>query len=333
MAEVIKSFLEKAKPSLTDSEGGAGWLAAGLVTFGALLLAVGIGTGDVARVLRNETVPAGITLGLVLLGSILAAWAGWLTSDANRAKWLIRAGNVALLAAAVAAFWTGVASARERPDPAVSASIQTGQNGERALHFEAKDTGFQSGQRMNVEVRALYESEGKVLGTSTLYSASLGPDSSGSVDHSGELAVPPAPADDVEVHAWVGAREPCDTASSTSTGCTTLHVTRVFEKPQLAVKWKDPAHSAAGLEVALSAHDLGTHRVLLRAEDTETHKALFEASWPASAAGSVTQTIVAIVPPAARAVCIVASTSEATPPCDAPPGSGNAFVITSAPPT
>src|SRR5271166_688655 len=121
MAEAVKNFLEKAKPSLAKDEGGAGWLAAGLITFGALLLAVGIGTGDVARVLRNETVPAAITLGLVLLGSILVASAGWLTSNAKREGWLIRAGNAALLAAAAAAFWTGVASAREQPDPAVSA--------------------------------------------------------------------------------------------------------------------------------------------------------------------------------------------------------------------
>jgi hypothetical protein len=322
-----------AQPKIAAANTSPAWLVGGLTTFGLLLGAVGIGTGDVPRVLRNETVPAAITFSLVILASISVAGAGWLTANETIERVLLRIGAGSLAIAALTTLWTGIESARERPEPVLTAQVVTDQQGNDVVHFDVKDSGLRSGEKMTVLIRALAESDHKLVPTETLYGASLGPDSSGAVDHSGEVPVPPAPANDVELQAWVGKRHTCYAEEAiASTGCTKLHVTRLFEKPQLALAWRDAAHGGAGLGITLSAHDIADHRVVLRVIDAQNNHQLLSAVWPSDGAGSVVEAITAIIPRSTGEVCVAASTTEASPTCSAPPGSGDASVLTDVPP-
>jgi hypothetical protein len=145
--------------------------------------------------------------------------------------------------------------------------------------------------------------------------------------------VPPAPANDVELQAWVGKQHNCYAEDAiASTGCTKLHVTRRFEKPQLALAWRDAAHGGAGLGITLSAHDIADHRVVLRVIDAQSNRQLLSAVWPSDGDGSVSEATTAIIPRSTSEVCVAASTTEALPTCSAPPGSGDASVLTSVPP-
>lgn len=322
----------QAKPQVDPENSNAGWLVGGLSTVGLLLGAVGIGTGDVPRVLRNEPGWAIATFVLVVLASLASAAAGWLTNDKGTEKILIRFGAFGLAAATIAALGTGIASAKERPEPTVTAQIVTDGQDRGTLHFGVKDTGLRSRDKMGVQVRSIDASTNPATAT-ILYAASLGPNGGGEIDHSGEVTVPPAPANDVELQAWVGTRHTCSMKEGVaSTGCVKLHVNRLFEKPQLTVAWRDPFHSAAGLTVALSAHDIAGHRVVLRILAAGGHQ-LLGATWPSSGAGSVDETLTAIIPRATSQICVAASTTEDAPSCTAPPGSGDAAVLTSVPPS
>lgn len=134
-----------------------------MTTFGLLLGAVGIGTGDVPRVLRNETLPAAITFSLVILASISVAGAGWLTTNPAVESVLLRLGAGALAVAALTTLWTGIESASEQPEPALTAQIVTDQHGNDVVHFDVKDSGLRSGEKMTVLIRALVESGHKLV--------------------------------------------------------------------------------------------------------------------------------------------------------------------------
>jgi hypothetical protein len=322
----------KAKPRVDPANSGSAWLVGALSTLGVLLSAVGIGTGDVPRVLRNEPVLASTTFVLVLAASLLAVSAGWLTNDAAKERRLIHLSAFALFVAAVAALFTGIASAKERPEPTVAAQIVIDQQDRGTLHFGVKDIGLRSKDKIRIEVRAV-DTSTKPSTKTTVYAASLGPDSSGAVDHTGEVGLPPAPANDVELQAWVGTHHECSMQEGAATGCVKLHINRLFEKPQLAVAWRSLADRAAGLTVSLSAHDIAGHRVVLRILSAPDDRRLFAATWPSSGAGSVDESVTAVVPARTTHVCVAASTTEDSPSCSAPAGSGDATVLMAVPPS
>jgi hypothetical protein len=327
---------EAARPTVNADNKPTGWLVGALTTFGLLLSAVGIGTGDVPRMLRNEAPWAIATFSLVIAASICAASAGWLTTDDTKERWWLRASAGLLALAALAALATGIASARERPEPTLTAQILTDQQGHSALHFEVKDSGLQVSDKMTVLVSPLVASGSaaarRYVALPALYGASLGPDSSGSVDHSGNVPVPPAPITDIEVQAWIGERPTSCYARTTTTGCTTLHITRQSEEPQLTLAWHDAAHSAAGLGISLSAHDIAGKLAVLRIVDAESHRTLLSASWPPNATGSVVQSITAIIPRSTHRLCVAASSADMSPACLARSENQDAWVFTTVPP-
>ncbi len=311
-----------------------------LVTVGLLFSAVGIGTGEVPRVLRNEWLPAGIMFALIVAGTACGASAGWLVTGSRnpQKEGRLLSLSAALFAlAAIAGVWTGIASARERPEPGITVILATDAQGRRTLQFAVTDKGLRASDKMTVLVQALSEDNLKHLIPIPLYGVSLGPDSSGGVDYHGEVGVPPAPANEVEIQASVGARHKCyeegqAEAQTASTGCVTVHITRLFEKPQLNVSWRTPGHSKAGLKVSLADHDIDGHRVVLRAKDANTHHLLFQADWPSNAAGNVSESTVIVVPSSTRRVCIAASATETRPNCSERLGTGTSSVLTTAPP-
>jgi hypothetical protein len=326
--------IKDALPKITSENKSAAWLVGSLTTFGLLLSAFGINNGEVPRVLRNDTLPAATTFSLLILAALSGVFAGWFTKNTRAERISLRIGVALLTLAALGGLWTGVESARERPEPVLTAQIVTNQQGQSSLHFDVKDSGLQASDKMTVLVRALVESDDELVPNASLYGASLGPDAGGHVDHSGDVPVPPAPANDVELQAWVGKRHTCYSEDRLAeTGCTRLHITRLFEKPQLALAWHDAEHAAAGLNITLAAHDIAEHRVVLRVLDTGNRHPLLSAIWPSSATGSVSESITAIVPASTKQVCVVASTTEPVPSCPAPSGSGDASVSTSVPPT
>ena len=243
---------------------------------------------------------------------------------------MLRIGAGCLVLATSAAVWTGVAFASERPEPSITAGILT-THGHNMLRFEIKDSGLGSNDRMTVKIHALTTTNNGVTPT-PLYSASLGPNSTGIVDHAGEVAVPPAPANELEVQAWVGKQYTCYENNVTAhTGCVTVQISRPFEKPQLTVSWRNPRHSRAGLFVFVSARDVSEHRAVLRVVDANRHRQLLVTSWPSSATGDISKAITAIIPPSTRRLCVAVSNTEPRPDCSFHPGSGNAYALTTVP--
>jgi hypothetical protein len=339
----LGTILDSAAPEVAPANKKAGWLVSALVTVGLLLSAVGIGTGEVPRVLRNEWLPAGIMFALVVAGTACGASAGWLiegtkNADDRRKEQQRLSLSAALFAlAALAGVWTGIASARERPEPGITVKLATDIQGQRTLQFEVRDDGLRASDKMTVLVQALTEDNLKHLVPVPLYGVSLGPDSSGGVDYHGEVGVPPAPANEVEIQAWVGERHKCyeeggAEARTASTGCVTVHITRLFEKPQLSLAWIRPQHSKAGLKVSLSDHDIDGHRVVLRVKDANTDHLLLDADWPSNAAGNVSESIIVVIPRNTHRMCIAASATETRPNCSERLGAGTSSVLTAVPP-
>jgi hypothetical protein len=321
------------KPKVTKAEDKrAGWAVAIFATVAALLSGVGIGTGDVGHVLSNETGPAIATFALVTLASLLGVIAGWFTEKPTLEHWLIRGSAILLAPAVGTALWTGIAFARERPEPTITAGI-SGTSGHSKLRFEVKDSGLRSKDSMIVKVRALTEVGPSSKTAVPLYSAALGPGSDGSVDHVGEVPIPPAPASDIEVQAWVNSPQTCYKKKVVaSTGCTTVHLTRLIERPQLTISWRNPRHGGAGLFIAVTARDIAQHRAVLRVVDANRHRAVLVAIWPASATGNVSKAITAIIPRSIKKLCVAASTTEPRPDCSAHPKGEDASVLTRTPP-
>lgn len=324
--------ISRATPKIEQpADQRTGWLVAALSAIAALLSAVGIGTGDVGHVLSNESWQAVTTFALVMLGAVLGVAAGWATDNPTAQHWLLRVSTFAFAFAVGAAVWTGIAFAQEEPEPSITAGI-SGSLGHSQLHFEVKDSGLRSTESMIVKVRAL-TTNSMTKNATPLYTAALGPDSKGSVDRVGEVAVPPAPVTDLEVQAWVKTPHNCLKENVVaSTGCTTVHLTRLFERPQLTISWRNPRHGGAGLFIALTARDIAEHRAVLRVVDTARHRTLLIARWPASATGNVNKAITAIIPASVHELCVAASTTIARPDCVEHPGSGDASVMTRTPP-
>ena len=159
-----------------------------------------------------------------------------------------------------------------------------------------------------------------------LYSASLGPSSDGTVDRSGDLALPPAPVDNVELQAWTGSRpksciaDPSDaTQTAVTSGCTELAILRPAETSQLIASWVDPKHSARGLKISASAYGIVGRFAAIRLTDIRpnpTHDhVLFSARWSPDGNGDVLRSVTATIPNSTRRLCVSASTEDVKPLC------------------
>ncbi len=203
MALKMKPLPKEAKPKVDAADKSAGWLVGALTSIAALLGAVGIGTGEVARVLSNQPWWATATFVLVALASMLGASAGWLTDNKSWEHWLLRVSVVLLFGAFCTAVVTGIKFAQESPKPRVTAGLSAS-HGVGVLNFEVKDSGLRDSDKMTVTVTASSAVTPATANGTELYSASVGPSSSGAIDHSGDVVLPPPPATKVEVQASVG---------------------------------------------------------------------------------------------------------------------------------
>jgi hypothetical protein len=246
-----------------------------------------------------------------------------------------------LALAAGLAVVTGIVSATEHPAPGITTAIVVNHQGREVLHFGVKASGLKSAQKLAIRVTAVTfiaktASSGSTVFRTPLYVESLGPNSAGEINQQAEVLVPPAPANDLEVQAGTGTLPQCyrayePAAAAQPPNCSRLHIVRPFEKPQLTIAWRNDRHSQAGLFVHVSAHDLGEHRIVLRIVDALSHHLIIATSWPPTETGLISKSITAIVPASTQRLCVAASTTQTTPSCFPPAGSGTAFVREVAP--
>ncbi len=319
------------------NEKPAAWIVGTLATVALLLSAVGIGTGDVPRVLRNHPCLAIAMFVLVVIGSLIGAWGASRVRAGSSARFQLVASAVLLAVAVVLAVIIGIKSATERPEPGITTAIVVNHQRRQIFRFAVKDSGLKSSDKMTIKVTAVAfvtdrrTNKTEVLRT-PLYVESLGPDSAGNINQQGEVPVPPAPINDLEVQAGIGELTSCQSDNKSpnkaeSPGCSRLHVVRHFEKPQLTISWRNDRHSRAGLFVHVSAHDLGEHRVVLRILGAASpHHTILAASWPPTAVGIISKSITAIIPVKTKRICVAASTTQTKPGCSVRPGSGTALV-------
>jgi hypothetical protein len=323
---------------MTNGDNKPGWLVGAVSVIGLLLSAVGISTGEVPRVLRNHPWLGGSTFVLVVAGSLVGATGAWHVrarapgQETRRGHSEIVVGAIMLAAAAVLAVITGIVSATERPEPGITTAITVNHQGRQVFRFAVKDSGLKSAEKMTIRVTALtYLASSKTPLRTPLYGESRGPNYAGDINQQGEVLVPPAPANDLEVQAGINRLEECSGPNAAATavehpGCSRLHIGRAFEKPQLTIAWRNDRHSGAGLFVHVTAHDLGEHRIVLRIVDSARHRLIVAASWPPTASGIISKSLTAIVPASTRRVCVAASSTQATPTCFPPAGSGTAYI-------
>jgi hypothetical protein len=315
-----------------EAKGAAAFLLAAVPALGAVLTALAI-TGDiVGRMARDHPVLSFAAFGSAALAVFLGAVAAFALPPASRAEQRVIYVGVAVLGAAlVCAVYAGIRTWGDRTEPTIGVKVtRTG-----ALAVSVFDTGVRSSDHVGVEVARTLRGGGA---GETLYSASLGPDAAGKVDHTFDLALPVGEFDDVVARAWIGDEAtPCP-ARGTTTGCVRVHVPRRQEWPQLAVTWETFVR-VPRLVVSLQARNLRatamrpmTLLVLGLAGGQPPHTLAVWSLAP-DGEGFFRRRLAVVVGHGYENVCVVASTSNRAPACPAPLENGTVWTELAVPPT
>ena len=313
-----------------DAKGAAGFLLASLPALGAVFTALAI-TGDiVGRMARNHPIASFGAFGSAAVAVFLGAVAAFGLREGSRAEHVaVNAGIVVLGAALVVGVYAGIRTWGDRTEP----SIAVRATGGSTVAVTVRDSGLRSSDHVGVEIDQLLRVE-QPDGTldwkvgQPLYSASLGPDASGKLDHTFTLSLPAGDFDDLGAQAWIGdGPKPCNAAT---TGCARVHIPRRQEWPQLAATWETYVR-APRLVVSLRARNLTirpgpsmTLRVYGLAPD-RPYRTLAEWSLAPDADGRFDRRLAVVVGHAFTDVCVVASTSTRDPECPAPVESGTVW--------
>jgi hypothetical protein len=313
-----------------EAKGAAGFLLGSLPALGAVFTALAI-TGDiVGRMARDHPVASFGAFGSAALAVFLGAVAAFGLREGSRAEQVaVNVGIVVLGAALVVGVYAGIRTWGDRTEP----SIAVRATGGSTVAVTVRDSGLRSSDHVGVEIDQLLrveQSDGKLdwkVGQ-PLYSASLGPDASGKLDHTFTLSLPAGDFDDLGAQAWIGdGPKPCNTAT---TGCVRVHIPRRQEWPQLAATWETYVR-APRLLVTLRARNLTirpgpsiTLRVYGLAPD-QPYRTLAEWSLAPDADGRFDRRLAVVVGHAFTDVCVVASTSKREPQCPAPVENGTVW--------
>ena len=300
-----------------DAQGAAKFLLAALPALGALLTALAI-TGDlVGRMARNHPSATFAAFGCAALAVFLGAVAAFgLRESSDAERRVLYLGLVVLGAGLVMTVYAAVRTWGDRPQPSITITPKRGTLVTVTVHA----SGLQARDHLVVRVEQLSQA-----GTpgQELYGASLGPDASGDVAESVDVPLPAGDFDDVGARAWVG-DEPKDCyRDESSTGCVHVHVSRIQERPQLAVDWETFVR-APRILIKLKAHNLPqrpSRSMTLRAYGLvagQPPRVLAEWSLAPDADGSFDRRLSVVVGHAFSDVCIVASTTTREPVCPAP---------------
>jgi hypothetical protein len=313
-----------------EAKGAAGFLLASLPALGAVFTALAI-TGDiVGRMARDHPVASFGAFGSAALAVFLGAVAAFGLREGSRAEQVaVNVGIVILGAALVVGVYAGIRTWGDRTEP----SIAVRATGGSTVAVTVRDSGLRSSDHVGVEVDQLLrveQSDGNLdwkVGQ-PLYSASLGPDASGKLEHTFTLSLPAGDFDDLGAQAWIGdGPKPCHTAT---TGCVRVHIPRRQEWPQLAATWETYVR-APRLLVTLRARNLTIRpgpSITLRVYGLapgQPYRTLAEWSLAPDADGRFDRRLAIVVGHAFTDVCVVASTSTREPQCPAPVENGTVW--------
>lgn len=315
-----------------DAKGAAGFLLASLPALGAVFTALAI-TGDiVGRMARDHPLASFGAFGSAAFAVFLGAVAAFGLREGSRAERIAVDTGIALLGAGlVIGVYAGVRTWGDRPEP----SIAVRATGGSTVAVTVRDSGLRSSDHVGVEVDQLLRVEGAHgkldwKPGQPLYSASLGPDVAGKVDHTFTLSLPAGDFDDLGAQAWVGdGPKPCN-RNGTTTGCVRVHIPRRQEWPQLAVSWETFVR-APRLLVTLRARNLTSRppkSMTLRVYGLapgQIDRTLAEWSLAPDADGRFDRRLAVVVGHAYTDVCVVASTSTRDPHCPAPVENGTVW--------
>jgi hypothetical protein len=315
-----------------DAKGGAGFLLAALPALGAVFTALAV-TGDiVGRMARDHPVASFGAFGCAALAVFLGAVAAFALPAGSRGERLaVDVGILVLGAGLVVAVYAGVRTWGDRPEPSISVRATGGS----MVAVTVRDSGLRASDHVGVEVDQLLRVDGArgtvgwTLGR-PLYSASLGPDASGRLDHTFTLSLPAGDFDDLGAQAWVGnGPKPCNTPGNT-TGCVRVHIPRRQEWPQLATSWETFVR-APRLLVTLRARNLTSRpprSITLRVYGVapgQADRTLAEWALAPAADGTFERRLAIVVGHAYTDVCVVASTSTREPLCPSPSQAGTVW--------
>ena len=322
-----------------DAKGAAGFLLASLPALGAVFTALAI-TGDiVGRMARNHPLASFGAFGSAALAVFLGAVAAFALREGSSGERIaVHIGIGVLGTALVLGVYAGIRTWGDRTEPSISVRATRGST----VVVSVRDSGLRSSDHVGVEVDQIVrvETANRKLSWRAgqpLYSASLGPDAAGKIDHTFVLTLPGGHFDDLGARAWVGDEpKPCYSKGNT-TGCVRIHIPQRQEWPQLAVKWETFVR-APRLLVTLHASNLSrpakpmTLRVYGLALDQPT-RTLAEWSLAPDADGRFDLRLAVVVGHAYSDVCIVASTSTRDPHCPAPVQNGTVWTQLAVPVT
>jgi hypothetical protein len=314
-----------------DAKGAAGFLLASLPALGAVFTALAI-TGDiVGRMARDHPIASFAAFGSASFAVFLGAVAAFGLREGSRAERIAVDVGIGMLGAGlVVGVYAGIRTWGDRTEP----SIAVRATGASTVAVTVRDSGLRSDDHVGVEVDQLLRVEpasGKLRWKvgQPLYSASLGPDGSGKLDHTFTLTLPAGDFDDLGAQAWIGAGpRPCNTKT---TGCVRVHIPHRQEWPQLAATWETYVR-APRLLVTLRARNLtigGEPSIKLRAYGLapgQPYRTLAEWSLAPDADGRFDRRVAVVVGHAFTDVCVVASTSTREPPCPAPAENGTVWL-------
>ena len=250
----------------------AAFLLASLTLLTTLLGALGIASGAIGDMIRNHQLWSGAAFILTVIAIIFGAIA--LTygppDESEKQNRLLRKGCVVLAGGLICAVIAGVLTWGDRAQPSVSGVVSRGQEGFN-LELRLQQSSLKAKDHVIVSVDPLVRSKEPghlVLAGDSLYGASIGPNRSGEIDRTINISLPPRGFTDLGVKAWIG-DEPgdCFRSRTNTTGCMTLEVPRLSEKPQLHAKWVKGSPTSEIL-IELTARNIAGSSVRLAAVGT-----------------------------------------------------------------
>jgi hypothetical protein len=317
-----------------DAKSAAGFLLAALPALGALLTALAV-TGDiVGRMARNHPIASFGAFGCAALAVFLGALAAFgLRQGSREERTVLYIGIVVLGAGLVFAVFAGVETWGDRMQPSITVTPKRGS----VVAVSVRGAGLNSRDHILLEVEQLLRGTHTWRQGQPLYGASLGPDSSGDVNHTVDLSLPAGDFDDLGVRAWVGEEpRPCYARGNT-TGCVRVHIPRPQERPQLSAVWETFVR-APRILVRLKARNLPqrpARAITLRAYGIApglSRRILAEWSLAPDANGEFDRRVAIVVGRTFSDVCIVASISTRTPECPAAAENGTVWTQLAVPP-
>ena len=177
---------------------------------GALLTALAISGDLIGRMARNHPLASFGAFGCAAIAVFLGAVAAYGLQEGSREeRGVVAAGILVLGGALVFGVYAGVATWGDRAQPSITVTPKSGSLVAVSVH----GIGLRSTDHIVVEVEQLLHTSGAAGHESwepgqPLYGASLGPNSSGEIDQTVNLALPAGDFDDVGARAWVGDEPP-----------------------------------------------------------------------------------------------------------------------------